>query len=285
MQTWHRGRLTQAQSANIDRWLPGVGLHADLSWGLVDTVVFDVISERGRFVIKAAGPNNHHIGREITAHQGFTRPLVETGHAAQLEYHDRTCNLLVTRYVEGSLVMGSAAEFDPEIHRQAGHLARIFHDQAGRTDPEWEAAAVTKSLSWLANPHRIDPALVARLRSILTAYRPHPVTVVPTHGDWQPRNWLHHAGTVKAIDFGRFDWRPAASDLCRLAAGPWRDHPHLQEAFLDGYGRDPRAEQQWHIMTLHEAIATAVWAYQVHDEQFERQGHRMIADALHHYGY
>ena len=280
MQTWHRGRLSEDQAANIDRWLPGVRLHADMSWDLVDTVVLDVISDRGRFVIKAAGADNHHIGREITAHRGFTHCLARTGHAAQMEHYDRACNLLVTRYLKGSLAVGSEAEFDVEIHRQAGQLARIFHDQSARVDSEWEAAAAAKALAWLAKPNRIDPPLTARLRSIVAAQSPQPVVVVPTHGDWQPRNWLVDAGTVKAIDFGRFSWRPAASDLCRLAAGPWRDDPRLEEAFLEGYGRDPRVLQQWHVLSLHEAIATAVWAYHVGDARFERQGHQMIADAL-----
>lgn len=34
------------------------------------------------------------------------------------------------------------------------------------------------------------------------------------------------------------------------------------------------------MATVHEAIGTAVWAYQVGDERFERQGHRMVAEAL-----
>jgi hypothetical protein len=37
------------------------------------------------------------------------------------------------------------------------------------------------------------------------------------------------------------------------------------------------------MLPLHEAIATAVWAYQVRDYRFERQGHRMITDALKHF--
>ncbi|MBS9376660.1 hypothetical protein GON09_005681 [Rhodococcus sp. B50] len=34
------------------------------------------------------------------------------------------------------------------------------------------------------------------------------------------------------------------------------------------------------MVTLREAIGTAVWAYQVGDEPFENEGHRMLADAL-----
>src|SRR5687767_12352446 len=105
-----------------------------MSWNLIDTVVLDVDSERGRVVIKAAGSHNHHIGREITAYQGFTDCLARTGHAARLLHHDRTANLLVIEYLDGSLVMGSDVEFAHDTYRQAGTLARVFHEQAERTD-------------------------------------------------------------------------------------------------------------------------------------------------------
>jgi len=34
------------------------------------------------------------------------------------------------------------------------------------------------------------------------------------------------------------------------------------------------------MFAVHEAIGTAVWAYQVGDERFEKQGHHMITEAL-----
>ena len=110
--------------------------------------------------------------------------------------------------------------------------------------------------------------------------RPQPATVVPTHGDWQPRNWLVHRGEIRAIDFGRFDFRPAATDLCRLAVQQWRGRPELEQAFLDGYGADPRSAPSWRIDLLQEAVGTAVWAFQVGDAAFEDQGHRMLREAL-----
>lgn len=279
-QSWHRGWLTDEQASHLARWLPGARLRSDLSWGLANTRVLDVDSELGRVVVKAAGAQNHHIDREITAFEGFTGCLAATGHAAQLLHCDRTANLLVLRYLDGSLVMGSVAESAPETYRQAGRLANIFHGQARRTDPDWEAAAVAKSLNWLDRPHRIAPRTAARLRGILTGYQPREVVVVPTHGDWQPRNWLVDGDTVKVIDFGRFAWRPAVTDFCRLAAQQWRDDRRLEDAFFAGYGGDPRNPEQWRMATVHEAIGTAVWAYQVGDESFERQGHRMVAAAL-----
>jgi hypothetical protein len=280
VQSWHGGRLSDRQAAHIADWLPNARLRMDMSWNLVDTAVLDVDSEIGRVVIKAAGPGNHHIGREITAYQGFTDCLARTGHAGHLLHENRDANLLVVEYLDGSLVEGTDAEFTPDTYRQAGDVARLFHGQAERIDPDWDGAAVAKSLSWLGKPHRIEPKIAAELRTILTDHRPRSVTVVPTHGDWQPRNWLSDDGTIKVIDFGRFAWRPAVSDFCRLAAQQWRRDPRLEHAFFDGYGGDPRTPDQWRMFAVHEAIGTAVWAYQVVDEPFERQGHRMIAEAL-----
>jgi hypothetical protein len=252
-----------------------------MSWDLVDSVVFDVDTGHGPAVVKAGNQRNHHIGREITAYESFTACLERTGHAAHLLHQDRAAALLVVTYLDGSLVEGSDAEFAADTYRQAGLLARVFHGQAQRTDADWDAAAVVKSLRWLDEPHRIEPRSVDRLTAILAAHIPGPVAVVPTHGDWQPRNWLvDDGGAVKVIDFGRFAWRPAISDFCRLAAQQWRRDPRLEEAFFAGYGGDPRTADQWRMSALHEAIGTAVWAYQVGDRPFETQGHQMIANAL-----
>jgi hypothetical protein len=280
VQSWHQGRLSDLQAAHIARWFPDARLRRDMSWNLVDTVVLDVDTAHGRVVIKAAGPDNHHIAREITAYQGFTDGLARTGHAPQLLHHDRHANLLAIRYLDGSPVEGTDAEFSCDTYRQAGRHARMFHDQAERTDPGWDAAAVAKSLGWLDQPHRIQPQIAANLRAILVSHKPEPVVVVPTHGDWQPRNWLVDDGRIKVIDFGRFAWRPAVSDFCRLAAQQWRHDGRLEEAFFAGYGGDPRTPNQWRMLTIHEAIGTAVWAYRFGDRRFEDQGHRMINDAL-----
>ena len=107
-----------------------------------------------------------------------------------------------------------------------------------------------------------------------------PATLVPTHGDWQPRNWIVDNSLVSIIDFGRADLRQAYTDLARLAVQQFRADPALEAAFLDGYGSDPRHPDSWHRVQLREAVNTAVWAHQVGDTAFEQQGHRMIADAL-----
>lgn len=139
--------------------------------------------------VKAADADNHHIGREITAHERLTGPLVAWGGAARLQYFDRGANLLVTHYRPGALVDGNAAEFSSDTHRQAGELLYALHDQPGtRVDADYERRATDRALEWLASDHRITPQIQAEVRRRSVQYSPCPVTLVPTHGDWQRRN-------------------------------------------------------------------------------------------------
>ncbi len=263
--------------------LPGVRFLNDLSWNLVDTAVLEVAHGQGRYVIKAAGPSSHHIGREIDAHEAWVEVWACQERAPRLLHANRSLNLLITEYLEGYLVEGSAAEYESGTYLQAGQLLREFHTQTVRIDSQYEAAATEKAMAWLETPHRIEESVAGKVRGILSTYRPEPVPVVPTHGDWQPRNWLMNGSELRVIDFGRFEFRPAISDFCRLAVQQWRTRPELEAAFFEGYGSDPRESRLWNITLLREAVATAALTFQVGDHEFEKQGHRMLADALANY--
>lgn len=252
----------------------------DHSWGLVETTVLELCHDGDRYVAKAGGEGDHHIARELRAHREWLRPWTSRGHAPELVHADDDARLLVTRYLPGRLVEGSAHESDPDTYRQAGRLLSRLHAQRGVEDDGFEARANEKTLSWLSRPHRIAPDLVSRLRETVGSWPTPASTLVPTHGDWQPRNWLVHESTVSVIDFGRADLRPALTDFARLDAQQLRGRPALEAAFLEGYGADPREPAAWRRNRLREAIATAVWAHQVGAEAFEQQGHRMIAEAL-----
>jgi len=280
MESWHSNRLSSLQAGLVEAWLPGVRLVGDLSWDLIDTAVLKVESGQRRYIVKAGGPANHHIEREISAHQSWVQVLSRQNRAPKLIHADRSANVLVSEYLEGCLVEGTEAEYAAETYVQAGALLRAFHHQAVRSDPDYEAAATAKALAWLGEPHRIEDSAAEKARAILGSYEPKAVDVVPTHGDWQPRNWLVDGNEVGVIDFGRFEFRPAASDFCRLAVQQWRTDPQLEPAFFAGYGSDPRASQLWNVIQLREAVSTAVWAHQVGDHGFERQGHQMLHDAL-----
>ncbi len=273
-------RLTPQQRTVIREWLPNAELIADLSWELMGTAVLHLRTPEGDRIVKAGASTNHHIGREITAHLAVTQPLVDRGRAARMLQCDLDTNLLLLDYLPGELVQGHPSEDEPETYRQAGAMLAAFHGQASRLGDDYEARMTRKALASLDSPHRIAPEAVAQLRALLLASHPRPVALVPTHGDWQPRNWLIDGDVVRAIDFGRFDWRPAYSDLARLAVRQFSTNPLLEKAFFEGYGPDPRTPELWRTLLIREAIGTAVWAYQVGDERFEQEGHRMIADIL-----
>ena len=278
--------LDEAQRAWVLDRMPGAVVLRDMSWGLVDTTVLRVRSSAGDAVVKAAGPSDTHLPREIAAHGGYTAPLVATGHAARLRDASAQVRVILLDFLPGDLVLGTDAEWHPTVHAQAGALLRRLHTQSSRSDAGYEARVNERALRWLDGEHRVDPAVAARARGILSDDSAPPVDLVPTHGDWQPRNWLNDDGVVRVIDFGRFAFRPAATDLVRLAAQQWRGRPDLEGAFfeghgtVEGYGSDPRDPDRWRMDALREAIGTACWAFQVGDEAFEAQGHRMLAEAL-----
>lgn len=280
-------QLSPAQRRLLDEWLPGMEVVTDHSWGLVGTTVLEVLHDGQRLIVKAADEADRHLARELRGHRLWLEPLASQGLGPRLLHADDDAKLIVTVFLPGRLVQGTAAEWDPEVYRRAGEVLALFHDQpidertGSTTGVEYEAHENARALSWLDTPHRIEPSIAARLRDEIATWPTPPVRLAPSHGDWQPRNWLvDEGGHVRVIDFGRADLRPAMVDFARLNAQQFRTMPALEQAFLDGYGTDPRDPEGWVRVQVREGMATAVWAYHVGDEGFERQGHRMIDEAL-----
>ena len=122
-------RLTPEQRTLLAQWLPGAQVLADLSWGLVETTALDLLSDRGRVIVKAGGVADGHIVRELRAHRAWLRPWVSVERAPLLLFGDESVKVLVTRYLPGILVEGTRAQDDPETYRQAGALLAAFHGQ------------------------------------------------------------------------------------------------------------------------------------------------------------
>jgi phosphotransferase family enzyme len=271
--------LDERQRELLAEWLPRAEVVKDLSWGLVGTTVLELLQDGDRYVAKAGDAADRHIAREVEAHETWLKPWTTHNRAPELVHGDGKAKLLVTRYLPGELVEGTHHERSPETYRQAGELLAQLHGQLA-IEGDFEAGENQKSLAWLGKPHRIAPDVVDQLRELIGSW-PTPTTdLVPTHGDWQPRNWLIHHGAVSAIDFGRAGLRPAYADFGRLAAQQFRTEPALEQAFLAGYGSDPRDPDSWHRQRVREAIGTAAWARQVGDQAYEQQGLRMLAEVL-----
>lgn len=280
-----RARLSARQLELLDAWLPGARIIADHSWGLVPTVVLEVESADGeRFALKAAGPEDHHILREIEGHRRWAGPWRERGAIGELRAADAEARMLLTAWMPGDLVLDlPSARFDPEVHRQTGALLALLHAQESVADESWPLREAATALRRLDDPrHRIPAVQVERLRTEIATWVERPVRLVPTHGDYHPRNWLLRRGAVRIIDLGRAAMRPAAEDIGRLATGEFREEPELEAAFFAGYGEDPRAADPLTArqVAVGAAIGTAVWARQVGDEPFEQQGLRMVTELL-----
>src|ERR1700678_1617537 len=112
------GDLTSRQRALLDEWLGAWETVADHSWPLQDTTVLRVRNAVGDHIVKARTPDG--IAAEIDAHltvlSGLSIP------APRLEYHWADAGILVTGYLPGEVVEGTAAEWEPETYRQAGAL-------------------------------------------------------------------------------------------------------------------------------------------------------------------
>ena len=159
------GRLSHRQLELIDRWFPGVVVEQDHSWGQVERAVLEVVHGDSRFIVKAGGESDHHIGREIRAHLSWLDPWVTRGRAPVLVHHDLDAILLVTTYLPGRLVLDSPYADDPAVHAQAGELLAALHGQASVVDADYETTANERALAWLDGPHTIAADVEERLRS------------------------------------------------------------------------------------------------------------------------
>ena len=210
-------QLSQQQCSLLEGWLPGAEVIRDHSWGLVGTVVLELRHNEVRYIAKAGDDKDHHLARELRAHRSWLQPWTSRGRAPELLYADAGAKLLVTRYLPGVLVQGGDHEGDPETYRQAGRLLALLHEQISVEDDEFEAREKGNALAWLNRPHRIAPDTVARLREAIESWPTPTSTLVPTHGDWQPRNWLVHEQNRERYRLR--EGRPASSPHGLRSAG------------------------------------------------------------------
>ena len=273
-------RLSDRQQQLLDQWLPAATIVRDHSWGIIGTLVLELEHDGACYIAKAGDATDHHLARELRAHRNWLTPWTTIGRAAELLHADEDAKLVVTRYLPGELVESTPYEWTLDTYHQAGELLAMLHQQSAVRDDAYESRENERILRYLQMPHRIAPEIADQVRTSIRHWPTPPATLVPTHGDWQPRNWLIDHGTVRVIDFGRADLRPGYTDFARLAVQQFQRDPSLEPAFLTGYGTDPREPAAWQRTRVREAVSTAVWAYQVGEEPFEQQGHRMLAAAL-----
>jgi len=287
--------LRPEQRELLDGWLGPYRVLADHSWPQQTTRVLELDSPRaGHVIAKAstAAMSDHHLVRETLAFQEFG-PRLGAGFSTLL-HADAAAHLLVLRHLPGRLAEGSDWELAPEVHRAAGELLGHLHRAAPpQPSAEYQVTIRDKCLLLLDRGRELLSATTwSTAREHLARFRPGTVELVPTHGDFQPRNWLvdpddrDSSGTprTRLIDLGRAERRPWYSDLVRLHHQSFVDHPELRLAVFAGLGRaeDPPDDELggWHLEHLLQSVGTVVWATDIGDRDFARRGEQMLERTL-----
>ncbi|WP_372699658.1 aminoglycoside phosphotransferase family protein [Arthrobacter sp. JSM 101049] len=282
---WEHPSLSPQQRARLGELYPDASIAADHSWPFGITVL-EFHAGEAHLLLKASA-TSHHLEREYRAHTRWLASLA--GDVPVLVAYDRAAGLLVKTFLPGRLVLGSPAEHDPAVFQQAGTLlGRLHRGLAPIRAPHYEESMARKTHAWLGRAGGLAPA--AQLRAAadwLEAFRPSPVELVPTHGDYQPRNWLVRPdGRLAVIDFGRAELRPWYSDLVRMQHGDFATRPGLRAAFMDGYGPGPTPDSGSaddagrRLDALMQAVGTIVWSQGMGDAAFEEHGRTMLARIL-----
>ncbi|MFB0836220.1 aminoglycoside phosphotransferase family protein [Arthrobacter halodurans] len=275
---WDHPGLTGRQAAALSRAHPGASITADHSWPFGITVL-EFTAGGGRFIVKA-GETSHHLVREHRAHRAWLAAL--RGDVAPLVSYDAGAGVLVTRYLPGRIALGTPSALDPDAYRQAGALLRRLHagNPSGPAPSDaYEATAARRTRAWLDRAGGLAPSgHLAAADAWLRGFVPAPVAVVPTHGDFQPRNWLVRPdGRLALIDFGRADLRPWYTDLVRLEHQELVGRGDLRAALLEGYGPAAGVPRGGLVLEhLMQSLGTIVWARDMGDAAFEEQGRTML---------
>ena len=272
--------LTPRHLELLGAWLGSWQVIHDHSWPLQDTTVLQVRTEQGGDVIVKASATSQHLPREIAAHRDHLRAL--PGLAPQLLHASAEDRILVTRYLPGRLVEGTPEEWQPECYRQAGALlARLMVPQGTSDIYVDKILRRTAELLRSAGP-LLAPGLHAAVTRAFDGFAPEPVSLVLTHGDFHPRNWLIHQGQVALIDFGRAAPRHWTSDLVRLRHQQLRGEPQLELALFAGLARELDADdlRQYRLEELLQGLATVVWAHGIGDFSYREDGKRILERAV-----
>ncbi|TDC96449.1 hypothetical protein E1292_38390 [Nonomuraea deserti] len=212
----------------------------EVSWEHGATCVLRVRDRAGRTWYAKRHRRKDGYARETFAYRHWVPVL--GGHAPRLRACDDELQALVLSAVPGT----HAQDVGAEGHHQAGVLLRRFHEAAPPEPCEGFAAARRARLEhWVPRCAGVIERgeldfVRSRVRELDGLPRP---ARVPCHLDYTPRNWLTGEGRLHVVDFEWAATEVWINDLARLSFGVWRERPWLGEAFLDGYGRRPTADE------------------------------------------
>jgi tRNA A-37 threonylcarbamoyl transferase component Bud32 len=261
----------------LERYVAGVlrlsRVVADRSWGHGDACVLEVRDVDGRTWFAKQHHTTSKYQRETGAYRKWV-PALGVNAPTMLACDDELRTLVMSA-VPGESAKLTGLERQPNIQRRAGQLLRRFHE----ADPPipWEDFAAVKMNEFDKWTARAEGLLDAReldfarsqIRGLAEFRTP---MRVPCHRDYTARNWLVADGRVHIIDFDLASLEMWVNDLARLYFGVWRRRPHLEEAFLEGYGRpiDDEDREVLHRCGALAAVSTVAWAHEHGDYSFEQ---------------
>ena len=251
----------------------------DRSWDHGEADVLRVVDADGVTWYAKHHRRKEHHARELAAYQDWVPSLGER--APRLRAFDEELQVLVLSAVPGE----AYSNLPPELHQQAGALLRRFHDVEFLSP--WTDFAAEKRAElerWAARADGLlEPREVDFVRSEVRGFERLPAPPrVPCHLDYSPRNWLIADSTVYIIDFERARPEIWINDVGRLYFGDWQGNPALREAFWDGYGRMPAADDLALLIGGYAltAMSTIIWAHEHNDQAFEGWGRELLAGLM-----
>jgi Ser/Thr protein kinase RdoA (MazF antagonist) len=229
---------------------------------------------------------------ELTAYRKWVAAL--GGAAPRLRAADDTLQAMILSAVPGEAASWPATEAtgpvadrsaERNVQRDAGRILRRLHDaQPALPWPDFAAVKMEQldrlksAASALLRPRELDRA-GAEIAALADVPAP---AQVPCHHDYTPRNWLVGKGSLHVIDFEWCGLDARVADFARLHLGIWAGRPDLQEAFLDGYGRELSPAD--HEILHGCAVLTAVWllvkAHETRQPSFEEGSRIALLRAL-----
>jgi Ser/Thr protein kinase RdoA (MazF antagonist) len=250
--------------------------------------VLQVELDDGTMLVVKAHKQRRHFEREVHAYRHWVPAL--GGRAPTLIDVDDTLQVIYLSALPGRPVaeISLAASAETAIHRRAGELLRRFHDaEAVKRSNAYASAQHERLEAWVdrAKPHLLEShevAIARRLVGVLDVLPDPPL--VPTHRDWQPRNWLladNNFAGISIIDFEMADWGMWLEDVKRLYWAEWRQRPELADAFFEGYRHSmtPDDLRYFQAISALQHLSTIVWADEHGDETFLAHGRAALAEA------
>lgn len=254
----------------------------DHSWASELSAVLEVRSAGGVPAIAKAHQSEARYAAETYAYDRWVPAIADRAPTVLARDDDR--RVLILSLLPGETEPILQEDTARQVHRDAGAVLRRFHEAEACPDDLDEASRRVRSYRrWVGRAPKglidaDDLAFAETYATVLSSLSA--ISVVPSHGDWSPRNWLVNGSTVGVIDFERAERAWWTKDLERLWWRDWLGRPDLREAFFDGYGRHPTEIEETAVVAASVLghITTIVWGTQNGDLDFAERGRRALRE-------